>query len=257
MNVRPKIHISFKRAGIAVLALALTAICAEPSAAQDELTTEELENLPANIVDRVDALEGNASDFIELLASESYDEAYLLLSESLQSRLSVSDIETRWGDILSEAGELIDYRNARYEWGVNSDFVSLEIEFENAEGDLLLTFNSNQRIVGLDFPPVRTETPQQLAEALVDSLAMGDFVEARRYLHPILKGELSTYDIEQKWTRLQLLTGDFQERLRTEVRDTGDVRIVEIVLRFEEMEEEFLVLVNDHRQIVGVDFPRE
>lgn len=246
-----------KLISVAAIALVLTIASVGPSISQDDLSSEERENLPPNIVERVDDLESNARSFIENLLSENYEGAYSLLSDSLQSNLLISDIESRWKDILDEAGELIEYGNARYEWGVNSDFVSLEMRFENAEGNLLLTFNSNQRIVGLDFPPVRTETPQQLAEALVDSLEIGDFVEARRYLHPILKGELSTQDVEQKWIRLQSLAGAFQERLRTEVRDTGDVQIIEILLRFENMEEELIILVNDSSQIVGVDFPRD
>ena len=250
-------HAGLKRLAISAAIGLITFLSPSPSFGQDEISNDELNALPPTIAERAVTLEEIATAFIDSLKAEDFEQVRALLAESVQSDFSTDDIANGWQRTLEVAGALIERGEARYEWGVNSDFVAIELMFENAQGDLLLVFNSEQEIVGLDFPPLRAETPQEIAEAMVDALAANNFSEARLDLHPVLKGELSTEDIERKWTGLEAIAGPYQERVKTQVRDAGEFDIVVITLQFEDLSDDLLIFVNDDRQILGVDFPRD
>ncbi|MGK7913650.1 MAG: DUF3887 domain-containing protein [Synechococcus sp.] len=252
-----KLHPSLKTLAISTVIALLTALHPSTSSGQSELSPDDLDSLSPNIVERVSTLEDVATSFIDGLQAEDFEEVRELLADSIRDDWSTDDIATSWQATLDVAGNLIERGEARYEWGVNSDFVAIELAFENAQGDLLLIFDSEQKIVGLDFPPLRTESPQDIAEALVDSLAANDYVAARQDLHPVLKGELSPENIEQKWMGLQSIAGQYQERVGTQVRDTGDFQIVIVTIQFENLTDDLLVFVNNSGQISGVDFPRD
>lgn len=247
---------SVKHIAVVIVAF-LAAFYPSSGFSQTELSNEEFESLPPSITERASLLEDAATKFVDSLQEEDFDAVRGLLAESLQDDYPVDVIETTWQDVLNEAGELLERGDARYEWGVNSDFVAIELTFEQTQSDLILVFNGEQEVIGLDFPPFRTDTPQEIAEALVDSLGVNDFAAARENLHPVLKGELLAEDIEQKWTALQAIAGSYQDRLSTDVRDAAEFNIVIITLEFEELTDDMLVFVNDSRQIVGVDFPRD
>ena len=255
-NVLKK-HPSLKRLAVSTAIGLLTFFLPSTSFGQDEIPNDDLNSLPPNIAERALTLEEVATTFIDSLKSEDFDQVRSLLAESVRDNYSTDDIANRWQETLEMAGNLLERGEARYEWGVNSDFVAIELMFEDAQGDLLLVFDSEQMIVGLDFPPLRSETPQEIAEALVDALASNDFVAARSDLHPILKGELSAENIEQKWMGLQAIAGSYRERVMTQVRDAGDFNIVVVTLQFEDLTDDLLVFINDNRQILGVDFPRD
>lgn len=250
-------HPGLKQLAISAAIGGLTLLFPSPSFGQDEIPNEDLNSLPPNIAERAITLEEVATSFVDSLKVENFEQARSLLADSVQDDFSTDDIASRWQRTLEVAGNLVERGEARYEWGVNSDFVAIELMFENAQGDLLLVFNSEQEIVGIDFPPLRAENPQEIAEAMVDALASNDFIAARRDLHPILKGELSTEDIERKWMGLQSIAGAYQERVMTQVRDAGDFDIVVVTLQFEDLSDDLLIFVNEDRQILGVDFPRD
>ncbi|WP_017324726.1 DUF3887 domain-containing protein [Synechococcus sp. PCC 7336] len=232
------------------------AIAPLPVLAQESSATESSE-LSADIAVRAQVLEERAEEFIDALNQGNFARVRGFIAESLREQFTEATIEQEWQEILETAGPFARRGQSRYEWAVNTDFVAIELEFEHAAGDLLMVFDRQQQIVGLDFPPLRTQTAMEIAEQMVDALAASEFVEARRDLHPVLKGELLPEDLQEKWDRLQAIVGPFQQRLSSEVRQTSELDIVFVTLEFENVTENLLIFVNRERQIVGVDFPRQ
>ena len=148
---------SVRYIAISTIVVLLAAFFPSTGFGQTELSTEELESLTPNISERAGMLENVAATFVDSLQEEDFDAVRVLLADPLQEDYPADVIATIWQDVLNEAGELIERGNARYEWGVNSDFVAIELTFEQMQADLLLVFNGDQEIVGLDFPPLRPD----------------------------------------------------------------------------------------------------
>ena len=210
----------------------------------------------ADFASRATQVEERTANFVQALQERRFEDVRTMLSDDLQTVLTVEEIQTRWDAIVASVGDLQQMGESRYEWAVNTDFVAIELDFAKTSGDLLLSFNSDQQISGVDFPPLREADARIIAENAIDAIASADYVGARNDLHPILKSELTPEAISEKWESLQAQTGNFRRRIATQIRTTDDYQLVSITLEFENLTEDILFFFNSENQILGVDFPQ-
>ena len=209
----------------------------------------------ADFAARSQQIEERAEEFLQALLEKRFEDARQMLVADLAAELSAEDIQERWDAINASVGDLQDRGEIRYEWAVNTDFVVMELNFEQTSGDVILSFNNEQMITGVDFPPLREADARIVAENMIDALASKNYLEARKDLHPILKDELTPEAIAQKWQGLQQVTGSFRRRVGTQIRKTDEFQLVTIALEFENQTEDMIIFLNSENQVLGVDFP--
>lgn len=197
-----------------------------------------------------------AEKFVDLLIAGQYSQARALLYPDLQSQWSPAAIEQIWLELQQTTGPAQKRLSSRSTESVGAELVFVEVQFEKTTDKLLVIFNQNQEIVGVDFP--RAESIEEIAQKVVDALVAGDFASARGYLHPYLKTELFPQQIEQKWERLLEQTGPYQKTVGVEVKQGSEIDNVSVVLvtmEFAKVTEPLIIIFNDQKQIIGVDFP--
>ena len=210
-----------------------------------------------NFSERETLVEKTANQFIDSLAVGDYKQARGMLSSGLLTEFSESDLEQSWGEATDIVGSFIGRGRSRYSWAASTDFVAMELLFENTSDTILIVFDRDLKISGVDFPSLREAEPKIVAEKFIDALSEGRFLDARKDFHPALKTELFPDEIQEKWDGLQLKTGTFRRRVSTNQRNSQSYDIIDISLEFENLTESMLVFVNQDNQILGVDFPIE
>ena len=205
--------------------------------------------------ERETQVEDIANQFIDALGRGDYKQARALLSTGLANELSESALAESWGEATDVVGSFVERGRSRYSWAANTDFVAMELLFENTSDTILIVFDSDRKISGVDFPSLRESESKIVAEKFIDALSEGRFLDARQDFHPVLKTELFPEEIQQKWDGLQLQTGTFRRRVNTSKRSSESYDIIDISLEFENLTESMLVFVNQNNQILAVDFP--
>ncbi|MBR8827381.1 MAG: DUF3887 domain-containing protein [Gomphosphaeria aponina SAG 52.96 = DSM 107014] len=199
-------------------------------------------------------LQEKATMFIGLLTAEDYGQAREYFHPNLKAEWPGEKLQQVWENLLSETGAVQQQLNSRVTRTVNADIVFVSVEFEKLTEDILVTFNQEKQIIGVDFPS--TETIQEIAEKVVAALAAEDFASARSYLHPFLKTEIFPQEVQAKWQALQARTGPFQRQVSSEVRSgssTDDVDVVLVTVEFEKVTDDLIFMFNEQKQIVGID----
>jgi Protein of unknown function (DUF3887) len=92
----------------------------------------------------------------------------------------------------------------------------------------------------------------EIAEQFVDLVTAGKFEQAQQLLNPRLREGWTIDQMQDDWTRLQRITGDYKRRTATRVIDST---LVLIDLEFEQAADNMFVIFDDQQQIQGVDFP--
>ena len=248
-------HRTTRKLGLLLTAIATLSVAAIP--AIDIRAEEAQETLSPDIASRAEFLEDKTAAFIDHLVAGEYEAANGLLAEALRGDFPPERIAEIWEDSVDTVGEFEERGDARFEWGVDSDFVAIPLIFTNAAGDLLLIFDGEQQILGFDFPPLDPLSPEESAIEFVDLLADGEYAEARRNLHPVLKGQLLPEDIAERWSNLQAVAGDFLALEDVNIRTLGDRTVVLVTLEFEELVDDLFVVFNERGQIISVDFPQD
>ena len=211
----------------------------------------------ADFSERETQVEQAANQFIDALNRGEYKQARRMLSPGLATELSEDALEDRWKAATDVVGSYIGRGRTRYSWAASTDFVAMELLFENTNDTILIIFDSDQTISGVDFPSLREAESRIVAEKFIDALSEGRFLDARMDFHPALKTELFPDEIQEKWDTLQLQTGTFRRRVSTSKRSSESYDIVDVSLEFENLTESMLVFVNQNNQILGIDFPIE
>ena len=96
-----------------------------------------------------------SEEFVDALAANNFALARINLHPDLKFKLSIEDIEQRWNEIQVITGRFERRFAAEVRLGVGiHDVVIVPVEFENVTDDLLITFDIQGRIVGVDFPSI-------------------------------------------------------------------------------------------------------
>ena len=202
------------------------------------------------------SLQERAAQIVNLLTGEEYAKVRETISPDLAKKLSAEQMEQIWETLIAATGPVKQQLKSRVLNTINADLVIITTEFEKATGDFIVTFNQDGEIVGVDFPKI--DTIDRIAEIFINALATNDFPRARGYLHPFLKTEFFPQKVQQQWQELLQQTGRVKRIVEIQVR-TGstvdEVDLVSVTIEFEKVTEDMLVIFDDSRRIVGVNFP--
>jgi hypothetical protein len=134
--------------------------------------------------------------------------------------------------------------------------VIVTVEFEKVTDDVIVTFNRSGQIVAADFPEFRSIS--EIGIAFVTALVNKDYGLARGYLHPFLKAEVFPTRVQGAWENLLKRTGPVRRIVGIQVRkgsDTDGVDLVLVTIQFEKLTDTLILVFDDQKQIVNVDFP--
>jgi hypothetical protein len=201
-------------------------------------------------------IEKRAETVARLWAGQDFARLRMYLSPDLKALLPISKLQQIWQEEVKDEGKIKTIGKPRVVSAVNAKLVFVPVEFEKLSGDVVITFNDKQEIVGINFPT--RESIQSIAEKSVKAIASGDLIIARGNFHPNLKAEISPQQLEQKWQGLQKRVGAFKRIVKTETRmgaTANDVNLVLLNLEFEKDTDDLIVIFDQQKQIVGIDFP--
>jgi uncharacterized protein YuzE len=139
--------------------------------------------------------------------------------------------------------------------GVQNTTVEAALTTAKGPQDLFIVLNGNGKIIGYHFD--RTDVAaSKVATSFVTTLAGGQYISARSFLSLGLQKEISPAALQQKWQELQQLTGNFvRVKKAVEANSTPTARLVLVVTEFNRLTDNLFVILDNHNQIVGVDFP--
>jgi ribosomal protein L17 len=199
-------------------------------------------------------IQNKTEELINWLDEGEFAKVQQVLHPDLQPNWTSERIEQRWKELLAQTGSLQRIVDSRAVRTINSDIVIVTLEFENGTNEMLIDFNKQGQIVGVDFP--QTQTIEEIAEKFVDDLASQDFAGARSYLHPFLKEEMFPAQIQQKWEQFLEQTGQFRRIVKTQARTVSDVDNINLVLvtvEFANVTDDLIVAFDRDKKIINVD----
>lgn len=250
-------HYTFKLT-IALLSLLPTVTLSLPSHSAPKVTPRSpqvLAQLYNSLSDSESReLEQASEQLVNHLAEGEYEAALEQLQPSVREAFTAETLQQQWEAYLEEAGTFVRIVNLRPTPTLDGYIVLVTAAFDKGTDDLIVQFNEERQIIGLDSID-RNVDIQEVAEKFVDDLVAGEYGVARAYFHPTLKAEIFPEDLEERWQALQQTTGEFQQRLDSEVIAGSDVDIVKVNIEFENVTDSLIVIFQNNR-IAGVDFPR-
>ena len=104
-------------------------------------------------------------------------------------------------------------------------------------------------------PQISPQVKRQVtavAEQFIDLVAAGEFEQAHQLLNPTLQAGWTVAQMQSDWLGLQRITGRYASRTETQVIDDS---LVLINLKFQNVNDNLLVIFDDQQQIRGIDFP--
>ncbi|ACB51507.1 unknown [Crocosphaera subtropica ATCC 51142] len=247
---------SLKQNGLPLLVVTLvTGIGQLPVIAQVKLTPPP----PVKLVQsskQVDeeGLKEKAAQMMQLLTQEDYNQARTLLNRDLAVQLTSDQIGEIWSNLIEVTGPVKEIVSYRVIPSVNANIVVVETAFEDKTDDFVITFNQQGEIVGVDFPNVASI--EEIAQIMVNSVAVNDFARARGYLHPSLKSEILPNRLQTAWQNIQRENGLFERIESIEVRPGSGVNAVDLVVveaKFQKGIRKFFFIFDDNRRIVGIN----
>ncbi|WP_013321732.1 DUF3887 domain-containing protein [Gloeothece verrucosa] len=241
---------------VLVLTLSLSAIELPVKAQSQELMSVP-EIAQATDAARNEALKKKAANAVNLLASGKYEELRKIMAPPLAQSLTAQKIKDIWDKSEQATGKITKQLNAEVVNTVNADLVVVNTQFAKTTDNIVVTFNKNQQIVGIDFPKI--DSIEQISQIFVESMAANNYTKARGYLHPFLKTELFPQQVQKRWEDLIRRNGAFKKIVKTEIRPGSNVDRTDLVIvtaEFDKGSEPLFIIFDEERRIVGVDAPR-
>ena len=248
---------SLKHKGLSLLILTLvTGVSPLATNAQVKLSPPPPVKLvqSGDMVDE-DELKKKAAEVIQLLTEEKYGRVRTLLNRELAIELTTDQIGDIWDNLIELTGPVKKIVGYTVIPTINADLVVVKTEFEDETTDeFVVTFNKKGEIVGIDFPNVASI--EEIAQIVVNAVAVNDFPRARGYLHPALKTEILPTRLQTAWQAIQRESGLYERIEEVTVRPGSGVDEVDLVVveaKFQKATRQFLFIFDDNRRIVGVN----
>lgn len=202
-------------------------------------------------------IQAKAEMLVDLFFAEKFDEVLKALHPELQSELTIEKLQQMSMDTKTENGNFQKRVESKVINTVGSDIVQIKLAFDNVTEDWLIIFNNQEQIIGVDIPT--SKDIDTIAKEFVDSLATGDFAKARSYLHPFLKQDIFPQKIQSRWEKIIQQQGNFEKIISMDIRKGSSIDKSDIVvlnLGFEKSNQTILIIFDDSKSIIGVDFVR-
>lgn len=215
-----------------------TAASPKPAPGADQaLSTEQARTAANLILQAVKAGDANAR------YNQFADELKVVTSPSMVQRT------------MKTQPKLLSWKLLGITQGVQNTTVEAALTTSKGPRDLFIVLNSKGKIVGYHFDRADVAA-SKVAMEFVKALSSGQYISARSFLSLALQKEISPAALQQKWQELQQLTGNFVAvKKAVEANSTPSARLVLVVTAFNRLTDNLFVILDDHNQIVGVDFP--
>lgn len=82
-----------------------------------------------------------------------------------------------------------------------------------------------------------------------------DFEEARKIIAPELKNQVTQALLQKEWLNSVSQNGNFERILKTKTINTPGSDLVIVTIKFQNATNDWLVIFNNDKQIIGTDFP--
>ncbi len=247
---------SLKHKGLFLLVFTLVATISDlPIYAQVKLTPPPAVKLVQS-ADEVDeeGLKKKAAQVIQLLNEGKYDQVRNLLNRELAIQLTSDQMGEIWDNLIELTGPVQEIVGHRVIPSINANIVIVKTTFEDKTDEFVVTFNKEGEIVGVDFPNVASV--EEIAEIVVNSVAVNDFARARGYLHSSLKTEILPTRLQTAWQNLQRENGLYERIENITVRPGSSVDTVDLVVveaKFQKGIRQFFFIFDDNRRVVGIN----
>jgi len=201
--------------------------------------------------------EKQARQLVEWLGTKQYDKVIAALSPQLKPLWTAEKLQKVWeSQVTDNTGPFKRIVKSKLLDAINANLVIVTVEFEKLTEDVVITFNRSGQVIAADFPEFRSIS--EIGDAFVTSLVNKDYGLARGYLHPFLKAEVFPTRVQGAWENLLKRTGPVRRIVGTQVRkgsDTDGVDLVLVTIQFEKLTDTLILVFDDQKQIVNVDFP--
>lgn len=205
--------------------------------------------------DKSAILETKGKEFLNLFFEEKFQSVYDMASPQLQEEISIELIKRFWNNTKTKNGALKSITESKVFITPGSDLVVFTVEFDKVTEDWMIIFNDQAEIIGIDIPTA--DDIDDIAVDFINDLNKGNFATARLHLHPFLKEQIFGEQLEDRWNSFKKNRGELKEIKNTTVRRgtrNDDTDVVFMTLEFAQGEEQILVIFNDSKSIIGVDF---
>ncbi|MBD2393301.1 DUF3887 domain-containing protein [Cyanobacterium aponinum AL20118] len=102
----------------------------------------------------IENIETIAQQFVEDIAEGNYSEARGFLHPFLKESIFSTQIETEWNQIIAQNGDFKGIKDMRVRLGSSidsTDIVVMDLQFNRADEQIVIIFDSSRSIIGLDF----------------------------------------------------------------------------------------------------------
>lgn len=205
--------------------------------------------------DKTEILETKGKELLNLFFEEKFPSVHRLLSPQLQKEISIELITRFWNNTSKQNGTFKAIKQSKVIITPGSDLAVFTVEFDKVTEDWMVIFNDQHDIIGIDIPTA--DNIDDIAINFIDNLNTGNFADARFHLHPFLKEQILGQQLEDKWNSFKNPRGKFKGIKSTTIRrgsQGDDTDIVLMDLEFAQGEEQILIIFNDSKSIIGVDF---
>ena len=197
--------------------------------------------------------EVRARAFVDALAAHHFDDAVSGCDAALAAALPAPAMADLWRT-LEEAGgpfQGIDAAETSVDGGYR--IVRVTVRFAHLRKVLRVVLSEDDRVAGLFHGPVPREV-EELARALVDKLARGDYATAGSGFDPIVRAALPPDKLAAVWKQVVKRVGPFTEVKSAQVVPAGGVWTVLLVCRFGTGELLVKVAFDLRDQVAGLFF---
>jgi hypothetical protein len=106
----------------------------------------------SNQVTQASELQSNAEKFVDAMAIEDWEMARQFLNPLFRDQWAIPMMQQNWQDWQASAGVFQERLGST----VDGNIVSVSVQFGEIKNDLIVIFDDTQKIVGIDFPQVKT-----------------------------------------------------------------------------------------------------
>jgi hypothetical protein len=194
-----------------------------------------------------------AQRVLEALRTGDANARFALFSDALKRTSS----PTMVANTMKTQPKVLSYRILRVLPGLSHSMVEATLNTTAGAHDVLLVLNPEGLLAGFQYDNA-DKLSTDVVERFVTALLNGQYVSARSYLSLSLQDDLTPSALQNKWQRLQRVTGNAIKLRHLLLADSApDQKLVIASMDFQRLTDSLFVILNDKNEITGVDFPNE
>ncbi|MBR8832188.1 MAG: hypothetical protein N5P05_000752 [Chroococcopsis gigantea SAG 12.99] len=201
-------------------------------------------------------LEKKAEQLVQWLGLGEYAKVLDAMTPEMRSFWTEEKIRQVWNErVTSTAGSYKRILSSNVVDAVNAKLVIVNTEFQNLKDNVVITFNDQGQIAGVDFPDRRDV--QQISRSFIKYLSQKNYALARNLLSPLLKTEIFPQRIKSGWERVEKQMGPLQKILSVDVKpgaEGDNTTLVIAKLKFAKATTDVFLIFDDQKRITNVDY---